>query len=433
MAADLPEGYKMTELGPLPEEWRVVALREVLAGVDVRARDVSGGEALPILSLTRNNGLILQTKRFQKRIATEDVSNYKVVRKWQVVHNPYVIWEGAVHALRRYDEGLVSPVYPVWEVNPQKAVPFFVDETLRLPTTIAAYNRLAAGAVNRRRSISKTDFLSIRVALPPLPEQKKIAAVLSAVQEAREKTEAVIAALRELKKSLMKHLFTYGAVPIDQTHKIRLKDTQLGPLPEGWDVARLGDLCRKPQYGYTASAKNEPVGPKMVRITDIQGGRVDWSNVPYCKCNPEEEWKYRLERGDILFARAGSVGKAALLTDVVPERAIFASYLIRVRVSRRATPQFIWYFMQSGRYWEQVTQRKHGAVQANVNATQLRLLLVPLPAAGEQEKIASVLSAVDERMEAEEKKKRALDALFKRLLNDLMTARIRVNHLEFDA
>lgn len=164
---DLSEDFKMTKIGPLPEEWQIVRLGEVLREMDVRVRDL--GESayeLPILSLTKNEGLVLQTERFGKRIATEDVSEYKVVYRGQIVYNPYVIWEGAVHILDKYEAGLVSPVYPVWEVRPDKAHAWFIDPLLRMPNTISAYNRFASGAVNRRRAIRKNDFLSIPIPLP---------------------------------------------------------------------------------------------------------------------------------------------------------------------------------------------------------------------------------------------------------------------------
>jgi|GEM_PF-2872913 len=109
-AGPVPPGYRMTELGPLPQEWQVVRLGEVLTEVDIRLRDLQNVCALPVLSLTKNDGLVLQTDRFGKRIATEDLSMYKVVYRGQIVYNPYVIWEGAIHILSKQNSGLVSPV-----------------------------------------------------------------------------------------------------------------------------------------------------------------------------------------------------------------------------------------------------------------------------------------------------------------------------------
>jgi len=140
----------------------------------------------------------------------------------------------------------------------------------------------------------------------------------------------------------------------------------------------------------------------MLRITDIQDGYVNWNTVPYCECPNELVVRYSLQHGDIVFARTGSVGKGYLISNV-PEQAIFASYLIRVRVNRdKLLPEFAYLFMQSSFYWQQIASQTHGAVQPNVNATQLRSLLLPLPPLPEQREIARILQAVDEKIRAEE-------------------------------
>jgi type I restriction enzyme S subunit len=250
--------------------------------------------------------------------------------------------------------------------------------------------------------------------------------VLRTVQRAKEATEGVIAALKELKKSLMQHLFTYGPIPVTEREQVELQESEIGPLPSHWRVVRLGEVAEKPQYGFTAAAQRDPVGPKMMRITDIQDGNVNWNAVPYCECGNDDIPKYLLEAGDILFARTGSVGKAFLVSSV-PEPSIFASYLIRVRVDRtRLDPQFAFLFMQSAAYWSQIASQTHGAVQPNVNATQLRSLLLPLPPLDEQREIARILQAVDAKIAAEQARREALEGLFKTLLQELMSGKRRV-------
>jgi type I restriction enzyme S subunit len=197
--------------------------------------------------------------------------------------------------------------------------------------------------------------------------------------------------------------------------------TELGPLPKEWRVVRLGEVAEKPQYGFTAAAQRDPVGPKILRITDIQDGNVNWNTVPYCKCGNDDIPKYLLEAGDILFARTGSVGKTFLVSSV-PEPSIFASYLIRIRVDRaKLDPQFAFLFMQSAAYWSQIASQTHGAVQLNVNASQLRLLLLPLPPLPEQRAIAHVLRAVQRAKEATEGVIAALRELKKSLMQHLFT------------
>ena len=94
-------------------------------------------------------------------------------------------------------------------------------------------------------------------------------------------------------------------------------------------------MCDKPQYGYTASAATEPIGPHLLRITDIQNGSVNWETVPYCDCPGPQ--KFLLEKGDILFARTGATTGKSFLIEECPT-AVFASYLIRLRVNKLVSP-----------------------------------------------------------------------------------------------
>ena len=163
---------------------------------------------------------------------------------------------------------------------------------------------------------------------------------------------------------------------------------------EDWTVKYVSDLCEKPQYGYTASATTEPIGPHLLRITDIQNGSVNWETVPYCDC-PEPQ-KYLLQKDDILFARTGPTGRSFLVEDC--PTAVFASYLIRLRVREYVTPQYLYAFFQSPDYWEQVTANTIGSAQPNCNATKLANLKVPIPPSEEQQSIVAYLSKFQEKI-----------------------------------
>jgi type I restriction enzyme, S subunit len=424
---DLPDGFQMTELGPLPKEWRVVRLGEILVETNQRVKEIEGQDIV-VLSITRHFGLISQEEKFKKRVASQNLDNYKVVHRGELVYG-FPMDEGVIHFLWQYPVGAVSPVYYTWKLYNSKADAHFLDYLLKTPHLLRIYEMLQSKTVHRRRIVHPKDFINISIPLPPLPEQRAIAHVLRTVQRAKEATEGVIAALKELKKSLMQHLFTYGPVPVTERERVPLQETEIGPIPAHWRVVRLGEVAEKPQYGFTAAAQRDPVGPKMLRITDIQDGNVNWNAVPYCECGNDDIPKYLLEAGDILFARTGSVGKAFLVSSV-PEPSIFASYLIRVRVDRtRLDPHFAFLFMQSAAYWSQIASQTHGAVQPNVNATQLRSLLLPLPPLAEQREIARMLQAVDAKIAAEERRRAALEELFKTLLHALMSGRMRVPHI----
>lgn len=278
----------------------------------------------------------------------------------------------------------------------------------------------------------RTSWASIQEfeAYVPAPnEQKAIANVLRSVQTTIGSTEQVIEATRELRRSLMNHLFTYGLVPVDEAEQVPLKETEIGLMPQSWGVARFGDVAQKPQYGYTASAAETPIGPKFLRITDIQDDRVNWSTVPFCECSEKDAAKYKLGPGDILFARIGATtGKSFLLEEIVD--AVYASYLIRVRPTDEVDSRYLAQFTRTGSYWTQINAQKGGRLKQGVNIPVLSNLLLPYPPLSEQQQIAHALGAVDQKIVVEENRKASLDVLFKALLHNLMTGKIRVNDLE---
>ncbi len=89
-------------------------------------------------------------------------------------------------------------------------------------------------------------------------------------------------------------------------NQTQFKQTELGPIPEDWEVLKLRDCCDFVQYGYTQSASEIENGPKFLRITDIQTRIVDWESVPFCKISNSELQKYQLKAGDIVIARTGA-------------------------------------------------------------------------------------------------------------------------------
>lgn len=185
------------------------------------------------------------------------------------------------------------------------------------------------------------------------------------------------------------------------------------------------------QYGYTTSATDKKTGIRFLRITDIgEDGFINWSTVPYCEVDADNLQKFKLFEGNILFARIGATtGKTCIIEGAI-SNAVFASYLIRLITDEKLHPKYVFYYTQTKKYQELVNAGKEGKLKKGLSSTELKNFLPPLPPLSEQQKITSILSVVDEKIQAEENKKKALEGLFKSMLHNLMTARIRVNHLD---
>jgi type I restriction enzyme S subunit len=279
--------------------------------------------------------------------------------------------------------------------------------------------RNMTGSVGQRRV--PTDYLKDTIIpIPPLPEQHRIVnkieelftqldagvellqktkvllnqyrqSVLKAAfegkltEEWRERNRGKIKTADSLIKRILSERGVHSPCPIDTS--------ALKKLPEGWSWVRISDIADKIQYGYTALSTSEPVGPRFLRITDIQNNRVDWDSVPFCKISDEKKPDLLLEEGDIVFARTGAtVGKSFLIKGEIPE-SVFASYLIRIKLSKQFNPNFLYHFFQSSFYWNQIIEKQAGIGQPNVNGTKLSGLILPSPGPEEQTAIVQKIEA----------------------------------------
>jgi len=168
-------------------------------------------------------------------------------------------------------------------------------------------------------------------------------------------------------------------------------------LPDRWTLSTLGEVSEKSQYGWTTKANHEVGELKLLRTTDITSGTVDWSTVPYCTEEPDDVEKYLVKSGDILISRAGSVGVSFLINN--PERAVFASYLIRFRAKEGVDPKYFYYYLKTPDYWTAIGASKSGIAVPNVNASKLSLVPIPVAPPNEQRKIVAEIEKQFSRLD----------------------------------
>ena len=273
----------------------------------------------------------------------------------------------------------------------------------------------------------ETAFLKgYKLPLPPLPEQQRIADILSTVDKQIQQTDEIIQETKELKRGLVQDLIFFG-----KSHN-GTQTVQLGPMTteitESWDIATVGEVTTKAQYGSSESLSTEGKYP-VFRMNNIEDGRMVSSPMKYSDLDKEQAEKYRVGKGDILFNRTNSidlVGKSGIF-DLEGEY-IFASYLIRLRTNEKMNPYFLNYYLNSylgqGVLYSIATR---GASQANINATNLKRVNVPLPPREQQDRIVNQIQKVEEKIEQEQETKRGLQELKRGLMQDLLTGKVRVN------
>ena len=162
-------------------------------------------------------------------------------------------------------------------------------------------------------------------------------------------------------------------------------------IPESWCWTTVSAISKSILYGVSESAK--ACGKyRLLRITDIQNNNVQWNNVPYTDFDNNKAESYLLNDGDILFARTGATVGKSYLVQGLTEKAIYASYLIRVQTYDAVLPQYIKFYFESGYYWEQIEQESVGVGQPNVNGSILGNLQIPIPPIHEQNRIVLELT-----------------------------------------
>ena len=159
-----------------------------------------GNRAFPVLSMTMHDGLVLQTDRFKKKIASKDLSGYKVVRRNQLVVS-FPIDEGVLYIQDVVDAGIVSPAYAIWDVRVDMVYPRFLGMFLRSPKSIQYYKAKLRGSTARRRTIPREDFLAMEIPDLSISDQNRICALLEKIESVITASDEQIGCLDQLVKS----------------------------------------------------------------------------------------------------------------------------------------------------------------------------------------------------------------------------------------
>lgn len=421
--------FKQTEIGPMPQEWEVVKLGEV-------CDELKQGKILPTSKITNQykfpvygaNGIIGYYDNYfvppgkiliTCRGSTCGEVNITISNAF-VTNNSMILYEKSYLIINTY-------LYYV--------LIFYSTKNLRNGSG--------------QPQITKGVLINHKIPLPPLDEQQAIAEVLQTIQEAKEKTEAVIKTTRQLKKSMMKHLFTYGVANFDfrltnesnsneinsqilnRQSQIKLKDTEIGPIPEHWKVVKLGEVAEKIFGGGTPSTKNH----------EFWGGHIPWTTSSIIKEDEIVLTNFQrtitekglknsstniAPKGSLLLGTRVGVGKSIITNFDIAINQDLTAVVLKEKITNA---YFLAYLFKSYYYKSWFEGNKRGATIKGIPREDLINLPIPLPPLSEQQAIANILQAIDDKIQKEEAKKKAIENLFKSMLNNLMSGRLRVRIL----
>ncbi len=261
-------------------------------------------------------------------------------------------------------------------------------------------------------------------------EQKAIAAVLRRVESALAQQSVLLETLQELKRAAMARLFTRGVRGEAQ------KETEIGLVPESWEVVEFQSASEWLQYGTSIHCSVEKRRYPVLRIPNVEPGRVNPADLKYCDLTDDQAAKYVLRNGDLLFIRTNGVlerlGSCAIYQGE-PAEALFASYLIRARLKPGFEPRYVTYFYASDMGTSLVAGRATPAADGkyNLNTGTIGSLPLPLPPTlAEQREVVAILDALDRKIALHRQKRAVLKELFQSLLHKLMNGEVRIADLD---
>jgi type I restriction enzyme S subunit len=281
-------------------------------------------------------------------------------------------------------------------------------------------------------SIHKTKLKAVEVPLTPLTEQKKIAHILSTVQRAIEAQERIIQTTTELKKALMHKLFTEGLRHEPQ----KQKQTKTGPVPESWEVVELGLLAK---VGNCST-------PKRANGAYWEGGTIPWLNstkIHDCFITEADQFVTtqavkechmpKVAPNTLLIAITGqgkTLGNSAItrIETCINQHLAYALFH-----SKKIVPDFVLWFMQTRYDYLRSIAHGGGSTQGVLACGFLKTFLIPVPSLAEQEEIAATFQTLEDKQDRAARKQAALQDLFRTLLHELMTAKIRVHGIALNS
>ncbi len=421
------EKTKMTEIGEIPESWEVESFSNLCSFSAGRtpARNIKkywDDGNFPWLTIAdmKQGQIILKTKeKVSQRAMTECFRKNYVKKGTLLMSFKLTIGRTCFAGCDLVHNEAIISIHPQKELNKM-----FISYYLPNIDYKEYQDRQIKGNTLNREKISR-----IKIPLPPLPEQEKIATVLNKIQRSIEMKDKLIKATQELKKSTMKHLFTYG------TKKEKTKMTEIGEIPESWEISNIDNQFDLKQ-GKSLSSKNQ-IGNYLkpfLRTSNVFWGYLNLLKVDEMDIPLKDRGVLVLRYGDLLVCEGGDIGRTAIWSEELRE-CYFQNHIHRLRVKNKKETFSLFYM-----YWLDVGIRLlkvygtfgNRTTIPNLSGKRLLEFLIPLPPLPEQKKIASILSKIDERIKNYEEQKTSLKALFKSMLNKLMTGQIRVHNLNID-
>jgi type I restriction enzyme, S subunit len=305
----------------------------------------------------------------------------------------------------------------------QKLSGGFLSHLLSLDSIQRRFYRLANGST--RFGLTAESINKAELTVPPLPEQKKIASILTSVDEVIENTQKQIDKLQDLKKATMNELLTKG---IGHTE---FKDSELGRIPKSWGISNIGKLTQfvtSGSRGWSQYYSSE--GSLFIRIGNLTRDHINLKFADIQLVEPPsggEGTRTKVKVGDILVSITADLGVIGVVNESLREAYVNQHVcLVRLESVSDVNPRWVGHFLSGHAGQEQFEKKNDGGAKAGLNLPTIRSIVVPLPSPQEQNKVVRVLDRLDSEISIKQTKLAKHQSLKKSLMQDLLTGKVRV-------
>ena len=380
-------------LGKVPEHWQVRKLRHTIRSVAERNRP-----DLPLLSVVREKGVIVRDvsdKDENHNFIPDDLTNYKVVKRFQFAMNKMKAWQGSYGVSNFY--GIVSPAYFVFDL--EGANPNYFHTAIRSKVYVPYFTQASDGVRIGQWDLSLARMREISFLVPPLPEQCAIVRFLDHADRRIRRyilaKQKLIALLEEQKQAII-HQAVTGQIDVRTglpypTYKPSGVEW-LGDVPKHWEVAALGHRYSQ-CLGKMLDSKRITGSHLLpyLRNTDVQWDRINIENLPSMDIFPSEYDRYTVQHGDLLVCEGGEVGRCALWMDQLAicgfQKAL---HRLRPRNAEQDVSRFMYYVLRAAAKGHAFTDG-HLSTIAHLTGDKLRTHRFPFPPIPEQNRIVRYL------------------------------------------
>lgn len=385
-------------------EWKKVKLKELIKEVNERNK---GEKIKRVLSVTNSRGFVSQEEYFEGTVHSANISNYKIVRKNQFAYNPSRVNVGSIDILKHYEEGALSPMYVVFEVDTTKLLPDYFKYYFQTNRFLENVKNNTQGSV--RNSLSFKALADFDYLLPTIEEQEKIVGILKTIDSIIEKYESLLEGKKQFIKLLFREMFE------------KLKTYE-----------KIGDICTvKARIGWQGLTRKEYLEDgeyNLVTGIDFKGNKIDFDKCYYVtKQRYEQDKNIQLKVGDVLVTKDGTIGKVALIEELKKPATLNSGVFVVRDKKNKLIPQYLKSALLTSNFENFINSLKTGSTIAHLNQEAFLKYKIPVPSIEEQKNFEMVSNQIDTQKIQLERLIANYKTLKKGLMQRLLTGKVKVD------